>query len=72
MKDIILENKERFMRETPVDRKKIAAAMDRACTKIKKNIEKYGSKFPGTCSEDFKYKVSDRFNWESGMLTACL
>ena len=71
MKDIILENKERFMRETPVDREKIAAAMDRACAKIKKNIEKYGSKFPGTCSEDFKYKVSDRFNWESGMLTGC-
>ncbi len=51
------------------DRDKAIAAMDRAVERVRANIDKLSYGFPSTCSTNFEYSTSSRFNWESGMMT---
>lgn len=66
-----LDDNERYMSGTELDKAMLEEAMQRACDRIKENISEFNGKFPATCSKKGEYEVSERFNWESGMLVGC-
>lgn len=66
-----LQDKERYLQAVSVDKEKVRAAMDRAVERLRRGLDKFTTGFPGTYSENFKYETSERFNWESGMMTGC-
>ena len=67
---ITLANPERFAPHK-IDRDKLLKAAEKACEKLWATYEKNGEGFPGTCSKDFEYELSENTNWESGMYTGC-
>ena len=66
-----LDNGERYLNETRIDKALLEESMQRACDRLKGNIDKFKNGFPETCSKDGVYGVSERFNWERGMLVGC-
>ena len=71
MDNIALNEMGRFLKKTTVDKQKLDNAMKRAVDRLRKNLVAFNGGFPATCTKDYKYEVSEQFNWESGMLTGC-
>ena len=68
---ITLERAERFSKPHKIDRQKLIKAAEKACDKLMATYKKNGAGFPDTRSIDFKYVLSEKTNWESGMFTGC-
>lgn len=67
--DVVLNNPARFSKEHKISDEKLKSAIEKALAKVKKNMAKFGDKFPGTCSKDFRYELGENKNWECGMYT---
>lgn len=68
---ISLENKERFLNLYKISKDKLIEAAQKATDKLLRIHKINGNGFPGTCSVNYKYKLFDETNWESGMYTGC-
>lgn len=68
---VTLINPERFLKEHHISRDKLITAAQKATDKLLINARKFGFGYPGTCSVNFKYELSEDTNWESGMYTGC-
>lgn len=69
--DVVLVDKERYTQAMLLDRAMLEEAMQRACEKLKRSIDKFKNEFPEVGADGGVYNTSDRFNWTSGMLTGC-
>ena len=71
-RDIIkLSAPERFSAPYEISREKLIRAAQRATDKLEYITKRDGLKFPGTCSQNFKYIRGTNNNWETGMYTGC-
>ena len=67
--DVKLNNPERFSKEHKISNEKLKSAIEKALSKVEKNMTKFGDGFPGTCSKEFRYELGENKNWECGMYT---
>ncbi len=67
--NIFLTDKERFLKPHKIDRAKLELCAKRATDKLLELYKRKGFGYPGTCSKDFEYTLTDVTNWESGMYT---
>ncbi len=67
--ELVLNDKDRFTSESPVDEAKAREAMDRVIAKLRENIDVFSVTFPKPGSTDYKYTTQDGINWTSGMMT---
>ncbi len=70
-RNIKLNNETRFMKPASISKDKLIKAAEKATDKLLYNYKNNGFGYPGTCSENYRYKLSDMTNWESGMYTGC-
>ncbi len=70
-RNITLQNESRFLEPHPIDRAKLIKAAEKATDKLLERTKRLGFGYPGTCSKDFRYQLTDATNWESGMYTGC-
>ena len=63
---------ERWAKPHKIDEKKLRAAADAACAKLKSTTLKAGvTAFPSSCSVNYKYPRLRNDNWEAGLYTGC-
>ncbi len=67
--DLVLNDKDRYLNDSPVYTTVAETAMDNAIAKLRENIDRFTDEFPRPGSTDFKYTTNSRFNWTSGMMT---
>ncbi len=70
-KMVKLNVKERFSESHTISKDKLVKAAQKATDKLLYNYKTKGFGFPNTCSDNYKYKLSEKTNWESGMYTGC-
>ncbi len=66
-----LKHPERFETKHEISKEKLITAAQKACDKLVLNYKSNGEGFPLTYSSNFKYKMEQDINWESGMYTGC-
>ena len=68
-RNIALERPERFCAPHPIAPAKIDAAIEKALSKIEKNIDAWNDGFVGTYTTGYKYPIGENNNWVCGMHT---
>lgn len=69
--NITINNPERFLKDHTISKTKLINAVQKATDKLEENTKKYGIRFPGTCTVDYRYQWGENKNWECGMFTGC-
>ncbi len=67
--ELSLNDKDRFLKETPLYEDVAKAAMDNIILKLRENIDEFSAAFPNPGSTDFQYTTQSGINWTSGMMT---
>lgn len=66
-------NKELYLKNSnKVTEQFLKAELDFICDKLKKNIEKFGEKFPSACCENGQYRIKENDDWTNGFWSGML